>query len=134
MTEQEQIYRKPVIAVDFDGTLCRSAYPDIGEPNRSLIERLIEMQGAGWLLILWTCREGELLEKAVKWCSEQGLTFDAVNDNVRQLKEMYGNDPRKVGADIYIDDKNVLIDNFSEVLHNESPIQRFCQQAAGRCV
>lgn len=127
MTNRERKVRKPVIAVDFDGTLCSSAYPDIGEPNRPLIERLKEMQGADCLLILWTCREGELLDKAVEWCRGHGLIFDAVNDNVQQHKDRFGTDPRKVGADIYIDDKNVLIDNFSEVLHNESPLHGLCK-------
>jgi len=104
--------RKQAIAVDFDGTLCKNEYPETGEPNYPLIEWLKEKQGAGALIILWTCREGELLEKAVEWCRGYGLIFNAVNDNVQQLKDLYGNDPRKVGADIYIDDKNILVDDF----------------------
>ena len=27
-----------IIAVDFDGTLCFSTWPELGEPNRPLIE------------------------------------------------------------------------------------------------
>ena len=30
-----------IIAVDFDGTLCYSNWPELGEPNRPLIEYLI---------------------------------------------------------------------------------------------
>lgn len=29
-----------IIAVDFDGTLCYSNWPELGEPNRPLIEML----------------------------------------------------------------------------------------------
>lgn len=29
-----------IIAVDFDGTLCFSNWPELGEPNRPLIEYL----------------------------------------------------------------------------------------------
>ncbi len=31
---------------------------------------------------LWTCRAGEALSKAVEWCREHDLEFDAVNDNL----------------------------------------------------
>lgn len=37
-------------------------------------------------------------------CAALGLTFDAVNDNLRSVKEAYGN-PRKIVADLYIDDR-----------------------------
>ena len=58
-------------------------------------------------LILWTCREGESLAEAISWCAEQGITFDAVNDNTEAMKAKWGNSPRKVGADEYWDDKAV---------------------------
>ena len=36
-----------IIAVDFDGTLCFSNWPDLGEPNRPLIEYLKQMRASG---------------------------------------------------------------------------------------
>ena len=45
-----------IIAVDFDGTLCYSNWPELGEPNRPLIEYLINQKRSGNKLILWTCR------------------------------------------------------------------------------
>ena len=97
-----------IIAVDFDGTLCYSNWPELGEPNRPLIEYLQAQQKSGNKLILWTCRAGEALEKAVSWCKDQDLTFDAVNDNLPEVIEMYGNNSRKITCDYYIDDKAVL--------------------------
>lgn len=96
-----------VIAVDFDGTLCKQAWPEIGEENKILIEHLKEQQAAGARLILWTNREGDLLEEAVEWCMAHGLTFDTVNANLPELIDLYKNDCRKINADIYIDDKAV---------------------------
>ena len=96
-----------VIAVDFDGTLCKQAWPEIGEENEILIEHLKEQQAAGARLILWTNREGDLLEEAVEWCKARGLTFDTVNANLPELIDLYKNDCRKINADIYIDDKAV---------------------------
>lgn len=93
-------------AVDFDGTLCDSEYPNFGKPNKRLIEFLIKKKKEGHKLTLWTCREGTELLNAVKWCEKHGLTFDAVNENLPEDIEVFGSDPRKIGYDILIDDKN----------------------------
>ena len=45
-----------IIAVDFDGTLCYSNWPELGEPNRPLIEYLINQKRSDNKLILRTCR------------------------------------------------------------------------------
>ena len=102
-----------IIAVDFDGTLCYSNWPALGEPNRSLIDYLIKEQAAGNKLILWTCRAGQALNDALQWCNEQGLTFDAINDNLPEIVELYGNNSRKITCDIYIDDRNVSLEAFA---------------------
>lgn len=93
------------IAVDFDGTLCHSAWPDIGEPRLELIYWLKRLQSEGHKIILWTCREKMFLVDAIVWCADHGLFFDAVNDNLEEHKEKYGSNCRKVFADWYIDDK-----------------------------
>ena len=95
-----------VIAVDFDGTLCEDAFPEIGMPNIYLIEALKSHQKNGDKLILWTCRCGEYLDKAIEWCKEQGLIFDAINKNVPDVVAKYGEGGPKVFADLYIDDRS----------------------------
>jgi len=99
-----------IMAVDFDGTLCFSSWPDLGEPNVPLIEYLKHWKKQGNKLILWTCRAGEALERAITWCKEQELEFDAVNDNLPEVIEMYGNNSRKITCDYYIDDRALLPD------------------------
>lgn len=94
-----------IIAVDFDGTLCEERYPEIGEANVELISALIDRRSVGDKVILWTCREETLLENAVVWCKQQGLEFDAVNDNLEEIKLKYQHNSRKITADIYIADK-----------------------------
>lgn len=96
-----------VIAVDFDGCLCTNNWPDIGQPNRQLIRMLKTARSRGNKVILWTCREGKYVEEAVKWCERQGLCFDAVNDNLPEMNALFNNNSRKIGADIYIDDKAI---------------------------
>lgn len=95
------------IAVDFDGTLCFSPWPEVGEPNTELIDFLKLVKSKGHKLILWTCRTGHALEMAVKWCEEQGVFFDAVNDNLQEHIALYGGNSRKIWCDCYIDDKSI---------------------------
>lgn len=102
------VKRKLIIGVDFDETLSRAKWPDVGEPNRKLIDKLLRLQRRGNKIILWTCREGEALHKAIEWCKEFNLVFDAINDNLPEIKEMYGNNSRKISCDIYIDDRSCI--------------------------
>ena len=69
------------IAVDFDGTIVEHRYPAIGKEIPFAIETLKRLSDEGHRLILWSVREGDLLDEAVKWCEERGLRFYAVNRN-----------------------------------------------------
>ena len=73
-----------------------------------MIAKAKERQTAGAGLILWTCREGTLLQAAVDACKGWGLTFDAINESLPDWIEAYGTRPRKVGATEYWDDRAVL--------------------------
>lgn len=98
-----------VIAVDFDGTLCESAWPGIGKPRQPVIRELIRRQRMGARIVLWTCRTGKLLDEAILWCLDRGIVFDAINGNVPERVRQYGDDPRKVSADEYWDDKAIPV-------------------------
>lgn len=103
-----------IIAVDFDGTLSNGHYPYIGQPNRPLFDILIKLKSQGHSIIFWTCREDIQLQQAVDWCKEQGLEFDAVNENVPWI----GFYSRKVCADVYIDDLGVSKDDWMMKLNS----------------
>lgn len=105
--------KKLVIAVDFDGTLCEYAFPDIGEQTsqqKELVNILISLKNKGHELILWTNRgdneKYSSLTDAIEWCRKQGLEFNYINRNTpeRELKKVSGPSP-KIMADYYIDDK-----------------------------
>lgn len=96
-----------VIAVDFDGTVVEHAYPAIGEEMLFAFATLQKLQEKGHKLLLWTIREGELLEDAVAYCQQNGITFYAVNKNYPEEVYEPGITPRKLNADIFIDDRNV---------------------------
>lgn len=96
-----------IYAVDFDGTLCKYAWPNIGDPNLKLIRFLQEKKEQGAKLILWTCRVGDKLNEALKWCYDHDLRFDAVNENLPEIIESFGCDSRKIFANYYIDDRAI---------------------------
>ena len=93
------------IAIDFDGCLCDNAYPAIGAPHWDVIARAKMEQEAGAGLILWTCREGQLLLEAVAACESWGLHFDAINESLPSWIAAFNNAPRKVGASEYCGDR-----------------------------
>lgn len=64
-----------VIAVDFDGTIVEHRYPRIGREIPFAITTLRRLQAEHHQLILWTVREGRLLDEAVAFCRERGLEF-----------------------------------------------------------
>ena len=98
----------PRIAVDFDNCLCKSAYPECGEPNIELINLVKQFKELGSIIYLNTCREREALKAAIDWCKSYDLEFDFVNENDPTMIDKFG-DCRKLGADLYIDDKAMKI-------------------------
>ncbi len=103
------------IAVDFDGTLSFGKWPECGPPNTPLFEFLKFRKKLGDKIILWSCREGKNLDEAVSWCSDQGLIFDAINDNLPEKIREYGCNSRKISCDYYIDDKMFPINAYQLV-------------------
>lgn len=96
-----------IIAVDFDGTLFKDNFPNVGEPIWATIKYIKAQKEKGSTIILWTCRCGENLETALEACKGVGLEFDYINENTKNNFDTYGNDCRKIFADIYIDDKAI---------------------------
>ena len=102
------------VAVDFDGTLCADAFPDVGAPNRAVIDYVKRLAADGSKIILYTSRENgtrKLLDEAVAFCKAQEIPLYAVNENPGNPHAakigLKPSDGRKVYADLYIDDKAI---------------------------
>ena len=95
------------IAVDFDGTIVEDRYPKIGPEVMFATDTLRMLIEAHHQLILWTVREGELLQEAVDWCHERGVDFWAVNNDYPEEKPSDRHFTRKIKADYFIDDRNI---------------------------
>jgi hydroxymethylpyrimidine pyrophosphatase-like HAD family hydrolase len=96
-----------IIAVDFDGTIVKHRYPEIGKEIPFAVKTLKLLQQDGHKIILWTYRFGSELDEAVKFCETRGLHFYALNSNF-DGEEFDNSKSRKIYADVYIDDRNLL--------------------------
>ena len=95
-----------IIAVDFDGTIVEHAYPRIGKEMVFAFDTLKALQQKGHRIILWTFRNGDLLDEAVEYCKSRGIEFYAVNKNYPE-EEFDKGISRKIHADVFIDDRNI---------------------------
>ncbi|MBR5394188.1 MAG: hypothetical protein IK144_03775 [Bacteroidaceae bacterium] len=96
------------IAVDFDGTIVEHRYPEIGRELPFATQTLKMLMNDRHKLILWSVREGKLLEEAVEWCRQRGVEFYAVNkDYPEEDLSKSQNFSRKIKADVWIDDRNI---------------------------
>lgn len=97
------------LAVDFDGTIAERSgkYPGIGEPVKDAIPALHEIHKAGHTMSIWTCRAGDALVQAQLWLNGHNLSqlFVSINQNAVDWLSRLNEDPRKIFADYYIDDR-----------------------------
>lgn len=94
-----------IVCVDFDKTLniTDKPFPSIGSPNTKLIDELLNGKWKDSKKVLYTCRTDHLLDEAIEKCEEWGLKFDAINDNIDELKSN-GLNPRKIYCNVLFDD------------------------------
>ncbi len=125
------------IAVDFDGTIVRHRYPEIGAEIPFATQTLKMLIQEQHQLILWTVREGELLDAAVEWCRQRGVEFYAVNkDFPEEDVDKNQHYSRKLKVDMWIDDRNVggLPDwgTIYKMIHEEKTLEQVLMEDLGQ--
>jgi len=95
------------IAIDFDGTIVEHRYPAIGAEIPFAIDTLKLLIKDHHRLILWSVREGKLLDEAVEYCKQRGVEFYAVNKDYPEEENTDSNFSRKLKVDLFIDDRNL---------------------------
>lgn len=98
-----------IIIIDFDNTITNSdlTYPEIDEIRIGAREIINKYYDMGHCIIINTCRCDEAQKMAEEWLIERGIKFCHINENCEMRKIRFGNDTRKIGGAISIDDKNV---------------------------
>ena len=96
------------IAVDFDGTIVTHRYPAIGEEIPFATDTLKMLIADRHKLILWSVREGHLLDEAIEWCRARGVEFYAINrDYPEETTSNNNHFSRKLKVAMFIDDRNL---------------------------
>jgi uncharacterized pyridoxamine 5'-phosphate oxidase family protein len=114
------------IGVDFDGTLCENAFPEVGEPKTHIIKYIVRQAERGSKIILLTCRENgterRLLDEAVRFCELHDIPLHALNENPwNPFPAIYGTTAnRKVFAHLYIDDNAVNVADVEKFMKLQS--------------
>ncbi len=110
----DKIDKKQIAVIDFDGTIVEHCFPDIGDILPEAFEVMQELKDAGWILILWTCRENDFdannmfLQDAVDFCNDHGVEFDGINETPLEYEFRHGDTlKRKAYGNVYIDDRNL---------------------------
>lgn len=95
----------PVIAVDFDGTLVKDQFPNLGQPFIEGINTVNAMIEAGYEIVIWTARQE--LVPVMEHLKNHGLNIDKVKINAHAdyMLNRYESQGIKIGASIYIDDR-----------------------------
>lgn len=111
------------LSIDFDGTIVFEKYPGIGELIPGAKEAINTLHDMGHIIIINSCRAGPYEEQMKQYLYTAEIKHHFVNENPSWRIEQYeGLDSRKIGADYYIDDRNLFTreinwqDIFSEIL------------------
>ena len=89
------------VGLDFDGTLVRHAYPEIGEDIGAIPWLLKAQATEGVVLMLVTMRSREPLKEAVSWLSDRGVFI--VHHNVNPTQHRWTASPKPY-CHLYVDD------------------------------
>jgi hydroxymethylpyrimidine pyrophosphatase-like HAD family hydrolase len=96
------------IAVDFDGTIIYENYPALGDPVPGAKEAINALFDMGHTIIINSCRSGPHEDLMREYLHTTGINYHHINENPAWRIEKYGLDCRKIGADLYIDDRNIF--------------------------
>jgi len=96
---------KLVIAIDFDGTIATLSFPEVGTLRENADEVIRKLYDEGHKIIINTCRSGIHEGSAQLFLEKHKIPYHYINSNLPELILVYGQDCRKISADVYIDDK-----------------------------
>ena len=103
-------YKINLIAVDFDDTICFGINDDPSKTvyrfDMNAIRILKNFQKRGGSIILWTCRSGKALTDAMNEMAGIGFYPDYINYDHKMTIAKWGDNGKKVYADLYIDERN----------------------------
>ena len=101
-----------IAVIDFDGTLCKFAFPDVGPVEPGVREALETLKDAGYVIKIHSCRTATYWNKPV----ERGIHIHMIYEFLHEHDILYDEliiDPTmdKPLATVYIDDRSIEYNN-----------------------
>jgi hypothetical protein len=97
------------IAIDFDGTIVKGDnYPNIGELALNAKTVINKLFNEGHKILINSCRTGKYEGMIEDFLKENDIHYHYINCNQPEDIYKYKQDCRKISADVYIDDNNLL--------------------------
>jgi hypothetical protein len=97
-----------ILAIDFDDTIATTEWPEIKGLRKDAKRVINQLYEDGHQIIIWTCRDGIHEQAAKDFLDANDVRYHRINENCPERVSFFGNDCRKIGADLYIDDKGIL--------------------------
>ena len=101
-----------IVVIDFDGTLCKFAFPDVGPIEPDVKIALETLKRAGYTIKIHSCRTATYWERPdereehirliIDFMQKHGLPYDEI---------LLARTMDKPIADVYIDDRAIKYDN-----------------------
>jgi uncharacterized HAD superfamily protein len=105
------------LGIDFDGTIVEANYPKIGKLKPNAVEVINKLYNEDYKILINTCRAGIYEGHCYQFLKKHGIPYHYINSNLPKDIEFFGQDCRKISADIYIDDKQLggIPDDWNEI-------------------
>ena len=97
-----------IISIDFDDTIVYTKWPNIIGVRPGAKKYINKLYNDGYKILINTCRSGVQEDKAIAYLVDKKIMYHQINTNFQHLIDFYKIDCRKMSADMYIDDKNIL--------------------------
>lgn len=107
-----QKYGSLIVAVDFDDTLYD--FWKTGESYEQVRQLVRDLHKANCFIAIWTGNQD--IEFVTNFLKENNIPFDSINDEAPVSKKVLGdNIPRKLYANVYIDDRSGMFQVYSDL-------------------
>lgn len=101
-----------IAIIDFDGTLCKFAFPDVGPIEPNVKEALETLKKAGYTIKIHSCRTAKYWGRDDERLTHSSLIADFLHEHGLPYDELILSPTMdKPIADVYIDDRAIRYEN-----------------------
>lgn len=112
LLEEYRKHNSLIIATDYDSTIFD--FHRTGESYEMVQQLIRDLHSIGCKIIIWSGSEN--YDEMRSYLKEKNIPYDLINENLKiNGKFVLGRDPRKIYANVYIDDRGGLIGVYNDL-------------------